>query len=109
MSARRLALALLLLATLAGCGGGSDEDAPPANASSEVEALISRQLPDKVRRVVGPTAYVTGVRCIQQDGRAYECIASVSGSNAYTGRPERVQLPINATCDDRACIWKLSP
>jgi hypothetical protein len=104
-----LALALLLAAFLGGCGGADAEDAPPPNASGEVETLISRQLPDKVRRMVGPTAYVEGVRCIQQDSRAYECIASVSGSNAYTGRPERVQLPINATCDERACIWKISP
>lgn len=109
MRPRLLAVALVALAGLATGCGGSDEDAPPPNASGEVEALISRQLPDKVRRVVGPTAYVNNVRCIQGGARAYECIASVSGSNAYTGRPEQVQLPISATCDQRACIWKLAP
>jgi hypothetical protein len=107
MSARLLAIAALA-GLLAGCGGSGD-DSPPPNASAELEALISRQLPAKVRRVVGPTAYVTGVHCIHRAASDYECIASVSGTNAYSGQPERTQVPISATCDRRACIWKLSP
>jgi hypothetical protein len=101
---RYFAAPLFALAVLAGCGSGGSGD-----ASAALEAQIARQLPGKVHRLAGPDAFVTGVRCVHGGGNSYQCIASVSGSNAYTGAPERTQLPLDATCDDRACIWKVSP
>jgi hypothetical protein len=71
--------------------------------------VISRQLPAKVRRLSGPSAFVTNVNCVHRGGSSYQCIATVSGTNAYTGSYEKTQLPIEGTCAETKCIWKVSP
>lgn len=109
-------LAALVL-PLAGCSISTDdhsETAPErteqqADYSAELEAQITRQLPRKVRALSGPDAFVTGVRCVHQSASSYQCIANVSGTNAYTYKYEKTQLPIEGTCDERACIWKVTP
>lgn len=114
---RLLAVLLaILVVPLAGCSISTDDHATEpertereADASTDLEALISRQLPNRVRQLAGPGAFVTGVHCVHQSASDYECIASVSGTNAYSGAYERTQLPITGTCDERACIWKVSP
>lgn len=101
-----LVLLLLLGVAVGGVGcGASHEEA----ASADLEAILARQLPAKVREALGPSGRVEGVRCIHEEANRYGCIASISASNSYSGIPEEVQLPISATCDGEACIWKLSP
>lgn len=114
---RLLAVLLaVLVVPLAGCSISTDDHATEpertereADASTDLEAVIFRQLPGRVRRLAGPGAFVTDVHCIHRAASGYECIASVSGTNAYSGAPERTQLPIAGTCDQRSCIWKVSP
>jgi hypothetical protein len=108
---RGAVLAVLLVAlaiVAAGCGSG-DSSSAPQDASAELETLISHQLPRRVRALSGPSAFVTGVRCVHQAGSSYQCIATVEGTNAYSGAYEKTQLPIEGTCDERSCIWKVSP
>lgn len=102
----RLLGLLLLLGALAlvGCGSSHEGD-----ASAGLEVLLGRQLPAKVRDALGPSGRVEGVRCVHEEANRYGCIASISASNSYSGMPEEIQLPISATCDGEACIWKLSP
>jgi len=109
MRLRPLAIAFAVFTgLLSGCGDSADSSAP-RDASAQLEGLITRQLPRKIRSLAGPDTFVSDVRCVHQGGNSYQCIASVSGSNAYSGRYERTQLPIEATCDERSCIWKVAP
>lgn len=101
---------LAALALLAGgCGGSDEKHSGAESASAELERLITRQLPAQVRRLAVRGALVSNVKCIHGSGNSYQCIASVSGEDAYTGLYERTRVPISATCDQRACIWRISP
>lgn len=103
---KALAASLAVLAILAaGCGGSSGS---PADASAELEALIRKQLPGETKRLTGSRAFVSRVGCVHSGSSAYQCIATISGPNAY-GEYATEQLPIDGTCDETECIWKVSP
>lgn len=98
-------LAVVLAALLAGCGGSTGS---PADDSAELEALIRKQLPGETKRLTGSRAFISRVGCVHSGGSAYQCIATISGPNAY-GEYATEQLPIDGTCDETECIWKVSP
>ncbi len=102
---RPAAVLLVALAVLlAGCGSSGS----PTDASAELEALIRRQLPAETKRLTGSRAFVSRVGCVHSGGSTYQCIATISGPNAFGGYGTE-QLPIDGTCDETECIWKVSP
>lgn len=101
------AIPVALAVVLVGCGGASDRSSPE-DASAELEALIARQLPREAKRLTGSEGFVRNVGCVHSDGSAYQCIATISSPNAY-GRYVTEQLPIDGTCDENECIWKVAP
>lgn len=93
-----------LAVLLAGCGSTGSS----ADASAELEALIREQLPAEAKRFTGSRAFVSDVGCINSSGSSYQCIATISGVNAFGGYGTE-RLPIDGTCDEAQCIWKVSP
>lgn len=100
-----IALLLALTILLAGCGA-TESSSPDARA--ELESLITRQLPAKIKSSTGSGALVSGVGCVHSIGSTYECIATISGTNIY-GEYTTEQISITGTCDQATCIWKVSP
>lgn len=101
-------LAAVLLVAVAGLLAGCGSSSSPADASAELEALIRRQLPAEAKRLTGSRSFVSNVGCVHGNGSAYQCIATISGPNAF-GEYGTEQLPIEGTCDETECIWKVSP
>jgi hypothetical protein len=100
-----LLVAALLSLAAAGCG---TQNGTEVDAGGELEALIYRQLPAETKRLTGSRSFVRNVGCVKSTGSSYECLATISGPNAY-GEYVTEQLPIEGTCDEAQCIWKVSP
>jgi hypothetical protein len=90
-----------------GCGILSGHSVPD-DASGELEAQVTRQLPSEIKHLTGTAGYVRDVGCVRGDESSYECIATVSGPNSY-GEYTTERISIEGTCDERQCLWKASP
>lgn len=80
---------------------GDDEGSSELDlARTDLEMLISRDLPSEMLRLTGSRAKVLGVTCVNQKDLNFRCLATTAG--ATSGRQ---QLIIRGSCDDTRCVW----
>lgn len=92
-------VAVALLA--AGCGGvvvGSTRD-----NREFVEQMVEKQMPEQAKSIFGQDAVVWSVECVSAGNDTYECIADLRVGG------EQLTVPVSATCDVDACLWRVSP
>jgi hypothetical protein len=98
-----LVVAVALLASLVGCGGGGDN----AAAKAQVELMIRSQLPGEVRKNTGEAVFVSDLTCVDKGHNQFDCIAKVTGTNGVGGL-QTTSVPISASCDKENCTWRSS-
>lgn len=97
-----VAICVIGLSILSGCGGGDDA----GEQRAEVERIVKGGLNRKLDRLLNESATVRRVTCTRAGGHRYECIAYASESTGSEGT-KTVPILVAATCDDQNCLWRV--
>lgn len=76
-----------------------------ADKKSELEDIISVQLPGEAKEAGLGEVEVNDVTCIEKEADRYDCLAKISGRTTE-GEPATRSIPIDGSCDMEECVWK---
>ena len=114
--------ALLTATLLAACGDASDpapdtQTDPGAELASDLEAVVSEEIPRVLARRLGATDVEPAVECeptsalpapldrrLGKVDSKYECPAGVQFKDAL-GKPQQIALPAFGACRGEDCQW----
>ncbi len=103
-------LILALGAFLGGCSISINEEPENeqidvSNARTQLEQVITDQLPRQVKKSTGIYGYVSNVICASTGDTGFDCVATVESSNGR-GYPVTDRIPVSGACDSENCTWR---